>query len=262
VHAAIVVGPSVLEWGPASVCVPTPADQWEAENVSLALDVFPENDATAFASSRDKIRSLCETVAEWNANKFYAGADIVFIFSSCQTALSKMLTPPISTPGDKNKLVTTCNTQHFVDACLKALGFAPAFMGVRGACMQQLKFGSSEETRETSTGSGSSAEGTGTSQRDLFPLKTIGQDFASHAAIDQYVSENRDSLARGEMLALAIFDRVCWLRWAALDAVFDDSEQSLAYEELTELDACAPLLSESEHRCAFGLPLLPFGGID
>lgn len=137
------------------------------------------------------------------------------------------------------------NPQHFVDACLVALQLPAVFDGKMGECMQLIKFGNADSAGKLE-------------QRTLFPLSLGDHTFSSHAELDLYVTHKQSELGRDDLVLFEFFDRVSWLRWHALDEMFDDSKDVLAADELQELDVCAPNVSERQHLCAFGIP--PFMG--
>jgi hypothetical protein len=65
VHAALLVGPFVIDWGPKSVVIPDEIEDFSLENAVLALDVG-EIDGTMSHANKNKIMNLCRRIVQWN----------------------------------------------------------------------------------------------------------------------------------------------------------------------------------------------------
>jgi serine/threonine protein kinase len=114
VHAAIQVGPVILEWGPSSVVIPELIDDFKADHVVLALDVGNLDGSMGFVE-RQRISNLCKCVVAWNCGKSYD--------------------------------VTRHNCQDFVNACLRSLDIKTNLTGEISSFLRSLTGQNKEGTR-------------------------------------------------------------------------------------------------------------------
>lgn len=117
VHAALQVGPMLLEWDSSSLCVPLDMESFFRDDTLIAIDLeclenpFLQQEAVhkvliLTGHLSDSVQ-VTEVIAEYNRNRNYD--------------------------------VLHCNCQHFVDDVLRAIGIAPKFTGVLQTFLQQLQ---------------------------------------------------------------------------------------------------------------------------
>jgi len=113
VHAALQIGPVVLEWNRNSLCIPCDINNY-GENALIAIDVV--DGLKDKKLQLDAVQKVCDVIVDWNIKQTY---DVV------------------------NK-----NCQHFVDELLKSLGFSSVFTGLIGQFFQHLQSCNSFENFE------------------------------------------------------------------------------------------------------------------
>jgi hypothetical protein len=110
-HAALQVGPVVLEWGVDSLCDPQPVSDFMAKYALIMLDVnpVPERDDSQFVTE-EQIENLCRVIAKWNVYKSYGR-----VVDNCQMftdeCLAALETPFMTEPGSElQKFMNRLNT--------------------------------------------------------------------------------------------------------------------------------------------------------
>lgn len=119
VHAAVQVGPVVLEWGPSSVVVPTLVSQFEGTHVLLALDVGVLDHDTGFVEQA-RITDVCRVVARWNATQTYS-----VLNKNCQHFVNDVLGAlqlKANTSGELEEFIKSLSGQDETEVVFKYKG--------------------------------------------------------------------------------------------------------------------------------------------
>lgn len=106
-HAALLVGPVVLEWGMESIVIPQKVSDFNHRHAMMCLDVnWALGEHQSHFVSRSQIKDLCKLIEEWNTKKTYSQL--------------------------------RCNCQDFVEACLRQIGMPFASTTASGRNMRDF----------------------------------------------------------------------------------------------------------------------------